>query len=120
MSALGYASPCSLSRNAVALTSNRMGGLLDPAAERAEVHQAGVSRRNLPILEEEQRRDALNPELSGKPRLGLHIDLDQPRPWLQRLCGPFKHGRHRPAGPAPRGPEIHDDRDVGAGKMPSE
>src|SRR3954465_6723240 len=100
--------------------SNRMGGLLDPAAERVEVHEAGGPRRNLPVLAEEQRRNALNPELRGKPRLSLHIDLDQPRPRLQRLCGPFEHRRHRPARSAPSRPEIYEDRDVGAGEMPSE
>src|SRR4051812_17017604 len=114
-----HSAPCSKSSKSDEYL-HRTGRLLDPTAERMNIHHSGMPGRNLPVLEEEQRRDALDPEFGGELWFGIDVDPDQPSARLKRLRRALEHGRHRPAGSAPGRPEIRDDRNVGAGEMAPE
>ena len=65
-----------------------------------------------PILESDDRWDALHPELLGELRVGIDVELGE-----QPATAPFggcalEHGTEHLAGSAPLRPEIDDDRDL--------
>ena len=66
---------------------------------------------------EHDRWDALNTESGGQGTLFFCIDLCKTKLRLQRLGRLVICRRHHLARPAPRGPEIHDQRDVAARRM---
>src|SRR5829696_5583064 len=84
------------------------GGLDHLLGERADDGLGLLAR-----LEERYGRDAGDPEVAGERRLGVHIDLrDLHRTFV--LGGDLGHDRgDLPARPAPRRPEVYQDRDLG-------
>ena len=68
----------------------------------------------LPSRDGEDGRDGLHPEGLGDPRVVVHIDFGQLNGTISGGHGPFEHGAERRAGPAPGGPEVDDDRNLGA------
>src|SRR5262245_7767505 len=64
---------------------------------------------HLPLLEQQQRRDALH-AVAGRERTVLvHVHLPDPRLAGVLLRQLLEDRRHDPAGPAPLGPEIDED-----------
>ena len=74
--------------------------------------RAGELVDDLAVLERLDRRDALDAGRPGQLLVGVHVDLGQLDLAVARLGGLLERRRQLPAGAAPRGPEVHDDRDL--------
>src|SRR3712207_1635471 len=79
-----------------------------------------MTGRDLALLEHEQRRNALNAELSGEPRFGIDVDLDEPGLRLEFLRGLLEYRSHHSAGSAPSRPEVRDNGQFGPVDMSCE
>ena len=64
-------------------------------------------------LEDHKVRNGAHPEPGAQFRFGLGIHLEDQRPAGNVLCKVVEDGRDHAARPAPRGPEVDEDRLVG-------
>jgi hypothetical protein len=69
---------------------------------------------------EDDRRDAAHAELLGQRRLLIDVDLDKADPRFEPSCGALEGGSHGVGRPAPRRPEIDQQRNVALSEMPRE
>src|SRR5262245_24116068 len=63
----------------------------------------------LPILEQEQRRDSANHEPSRRIRMVVHVHLGDCRPSIELACELLDDGCDAAARTAPFRPEVHQD-----------
>src|SRR6202163_4616090 len=83
-----------------------------PLNERARVHRARLSRDFAAALKNDQRRNASDTVATGDLLSCLGVKLRESHAGFQLRGCPRKVRGHRPARPAPRGPEIDDDGDL--------
>ena len=86
---------------------------VDPRAQRAGRHRAGLARNLAAAAHEDHGRDCLDLKARGKLPFGVGIDLGEPQPRLKLLCGGFESRSHGAARSAPGRPEIDQQRQVG-------
>src|SRR6266511_5238060 len=72
--------------------------------------RADRRRGRLAVLEEDYRRDRLDPEALRERGLLVDVHVDELEVAVRLLHDPVEHGRHRVTRPAPFGPEV-DDQD---------
>ena len=94
--------------------------LLDEGAQRAGGYGAAMTRDFAAAAHEDHGRDGLNVETRGELGLCVGVYLGQPDTRLKFACGRFKYRRHGAAGPAPSGPEIDQQRQIGSAGVPLE
>src|SRR5262245_48629023 len=69
------------------------------------------------VLEEQDGRNRANAEAGREPSLLVDVDLRH-RDLAGLIAGDvLEHGSDRPAWPAPRGPEVHDQGGVGGDRL---
>ena len=87
--------------------------LRDPGAERACRHGAAVARQFPSAAQQDHCRYRLDLIARREARLSLGIDLAEAQARLEFFCRSFKHRRHGAAWPAPGGPEINEQGQIG-------
>src|SRR5690606_18103925 len=88
-----------------------------PALDIGRAHCARLARDLAAVREHHERRDAANAEARGDILLCFRVQLQHAGVAAERGRRALELGRHHPAGSAPLGPEIDDDRDVVAGDV---
>ena len=83
-----------------------------PVDDAPGIHHACCSGYNPSAAEQQQSRNARDPEFGGDPRLVVRIELDEPDVRFEFSSSFFEHGRHRPAGAAPGRPNVHENGDI--------
>jgi hypothetical protein len=91
--------------------------LFNPAAQGSSVYRSRMTGGDLPLPENEEGGNALDPELGRKLRFGFYIDFHKAGSWLELLGGCLKYRGHCAAGPTPGSPEICHHRNVIAGQV---
>src|SRR5262249_34838654 len=84
--------------------------LLDHLQQDLAGGRADVLVHHPPLLEQEERRDALDPVTPGDPALVIDVDLPQAQLSVEVVGQPVQNRGHHPAGSAPLRPEIDQDR----------
>ncbi len=85
-----------------------------------KVHRAGLSSDLTTALEHRRRGDTADAVALAQYRAFVRVHLGKPDLGLElRGCG-FEEGRHHLAGPAPRCPEVHDEREIAPPEVPVE
>ncbi len=87
---------------------------IDPAQQLTEFHGAGLAGDFLPMPEKRQGRDAADAETGGNGGFGFGVEFHQAHSRFQARRRCFENRRHRPAGSAPRRPEIDQYGQVAA------
>jgi hypothetical protein len=95
-----------------------MGG--HPLEELRQAQSAGLPRYLATISEGDQRRDAADSVALRNLGLGLGIELGESHLWSELSGCLLERRRHRPAGAAPRRPEVDDERQFARADVPVE
>ena len=91
---------------------SRMGMGTDPLHDVLRAKGPGLTRHFASSAKQHHGRDTLNAEAGPKRLLRLCVHLGQANVWFKNPGSLLIGRRHRTAGPAPRRPEIHDQRKV--------
>jgi len=87
---------------------------LHPAHDVGSAHGAGLARDFASRFEDDECRNTADLVTGRRCLVLFRIQLRQPYGWFQLGSRLFERWRHHLAGPAPRRPEIDDDRNVTA------
>src|SRR5688572_19089383 len=93
---------------------------VDPLHELRKRERARVARDLAAFAEDDERRNAANPETTRELRLGFGIHLGEADARCKLLRCLLVGGCHHPARTAPRCPEIDDHRQVAYADVPIE
>src|SRR5579859_5564626 len=91
-----------------------------PARNRSRAHRTRLPRNFAPPAEQGHGRNTTDIEALRKILRYFGVDLHQANRGFEHSGCSFEFRRHRPAGPAPRRPEVDHDRKVAVGDMPVE